>query len=457
MNHVIEATDLAGPDVRRLEAAAEPAARRMPLPWDSYLRCFFLTMIIATVGYMAWRPSLLRVSVLLSVFAPSHGDSLAWSPPEETTPLLPPVKHTPPPAEWRLTAVHSTLWQAGRPGADNRAWWLGGRLDGSAWKRMSENPWAWSDDAERRPKRRADLALSPDQQQVSSFRSAPAIAQAAIGQPVTQQPAASLSLPSSGGGETGPFGGLPPLRIPALTPLPDSGTATSSQVISLPENITQERESASLPSVIGEKPSAMQTTVQGGEAAAQPTAATQSVSADAPARTTTSAVTPAPEAVDWKNREISGVIPGSYLTIYPKLRFVGLCVPGQGYVRKYNQVAVPGDLQRPKIAAGDGRTPYGKYYVAGRRRDADGPALMLSWPSPDDARRIGLSPEQIAAIENAWLRQALPAQDSAGGGIALAVIGADEEFTAGGFGLEEPQMEELFTALPDGAWVFVQE
>lgn len=166
----------------------------------------------------------------------------------------------------------------------------------------------------------------------------------------------------------------------------------------------------------------------------------------------------APENADWKNREITAPISGAYLTIYPKLKFIGLCVPGQGYVRKYNQIAVPRDSGGEKVNAADGRTPYGKYFIAARDRSGAGPVLFLSWPSPEDAQRLGLDPAQTRLIEDAWIRQTLPPQDTpAGGGVTLTGFGGLLESTDGGFALEPPHMEEIFIALPDGAWVFIQE
>ncbi len=160
---------------------------------------------------------------------------------------------------------------------------------------------------------------------------------------------------------------------------------------------------------------------------------------------------------DWKNREIVGAISGAYLTIYPKLKFIGLCVPGQGYIRKYNQVTVPADLLSPKMHARDGRTPYGKYFIAGRERTNQGSRLLLSWPSPEDARRIGLDAGTVSTIENAWLDQILPPQNTAaGGGVMLSTVRPGQSQAENGFALEEPNMEEIFVALPDGAWVFVQ-
>lgn len=160
---------------------------------------------------------------------------------------------------------------------------------------------------------------------------------------------------------------------------------------------------------------------------------------------------------DWANTEITRPIAGAYLTIYPKLKFIGLCVPGQGYVRKYNQVAMPRDLERPKFSAHDGRTPYGKYFIAARDRGPEGPALTLSWPSPEDGARIGLQPGQLLDVENAWLAQKLPPQNTAAGGDIRLTGDRDlVEETDGGFSLEAPHMEEIFTALPDGAWIFIQ-
>lgn len=176
-----------------------------------------------------------------------------------------------------------------------------------------------------------------------------------------------------------------------------------------------------------------------------------------PATTASSAATVEVQQQDWKNQEITAAIPGAYLTIYPKLKFVGLCVPGQGYIRKYNQVAVPIDLDQAKLHAADGRTPYGKYYIARHLRDAAGVRLLLSWPSINDAVRAELSQELLSEVERAWQSQSLPPQDSrAGGGVALSGDRLQQDVTSGGFALEEPHMEEIYTALPDGAWVFIQ-
>lgn len=162
--------------------------------------------------------------------------------------------------------------------------------------------------------------------------------------------------------------------------------------------------------------------------------------------------------VDWANSEITQAIPGAYLTVYPKLKFIGLCVPGQGYIRKYNQVGVPQDSAGFKAAANDGKTPYGKYFVAAKRDGAEAPGLTLSWPSPEDAKRAGLAADKRAEIEAAWKAKRLPPQDTPAGG-GLGLIGSDNpgEFTDGGFALTEAQMREILTALPDKAWVLIQQ
>lgn len=462
-------------------------AIRRRIAWDTIVRCAFLTAVFFLVGVLAWRPGVLRFSALMSLANPSRGESLNWKPVEEPPPPLPERKGIRQPAEWRLAQTYSASWNSGRPPARQRGI-APLRPYGTPWRRYSANPWHWQDDAGL-GKRRSDLPATPAQKPESPFRTgdlaawpisatpAPGFASSA---PVTQLegvPPLPPPLPSNQPlpMATGQLQPSPP--APVTTAMPDRLETPSTQTaqsgdpfaefpLRLPSRETAapgtgERpiQSPELPAPSGLGGSPFSAPLQ---TPAAPTDGTLRPPTDSAPRPTETATTPAParqtEEIDWANNEITGPIPGAYLTIYPKLRFIGLCVPGQGYVRKYNQVGVPRDLSAPKQEAADGRTPYGKYYIASRTREADGPRLFLSWPSPDDARRLGLDAGRVLEIESAWQRKALPPQDTtAGGGIGLDGLRGVADRTDGGFSLEEPHIEEIFTALPDAAWVFIQE
>ncbi|MCD8351111.1 MAG: hypothetical protein LUC93_10930 [Planctomycetaceae bacterium] len=497
MNHVLDASEFSANEVREAAAAAsEKIPLRDRFNWQTIIRCLFLGAILAVIVVMSWRPGLLRFSLLLSMVSPSRGESLAWQPEQTVTPHLPQRKFTPAPAEWRLAAGHAGSWQAGTTGAELVPHWQGGPIAGSPWQRLTVNPWSWQDDVVSTRRRVADAAVQPAQKPATAFR-----AEDSDSWGLVQQPA-SISLEESS-----------PLSIPDLAPLPAPAAPVSSErttlqpLPSLPSlpalpsiDAPTERPSLALPPLTMPEPPARTATppVSAPDPVSMPSPTltptptpTSAPSAGVisleplefddqnsqsslrppssqpvqpPERSTTTVAATAPDAsepenVDWKNREITGRIPGAYLTIYPKLKFVGLCVPGQGYIRKYNQVGVPRDLTtQPKLAADDGRTPYGKYYIAGRARDINGPNLVLSWPSPDDVRRLGVAEDVVTAVEMAWLDRILPPQSTmAGGNLRLAGTRQWVESTDGGFSLEAPHLEEIYTALPEGAWVFIQE
>lgn len=529
MNHILEAADFPGGTIREIDKAA-PKQGMARIPWENYVRCLFLTIIIGMIGYMAWRPSMLRLSALRSLVSPSHGDSLAWSPSEEATSPLPQAIKTPSPAEWRLSSTLQTSGDAVRPQVDRFFVWRGARMSRPQWRRFSHSSWDWRDSIAFGSKRKEDHLGTPPQKPASSFRAGPSwnttarpTDTLAATQPAPSAPApvampASIAAPLEA---STPASAAQPMHIPDFGPtesrqeppaatrigeetaaaLPSLVEARTTDVaeaasaapspLSTPEPIQamaestgttgmRQRETASVtvvrptaapdqvqPSALLQKPARTEIAAPEKTQAPDKAEATEKAETtertEAPEQTKVSEKTEekanAPAVSDnWADREIVEAIPGAYLTIYPKLKFVGLCVPGQNYIRKYNQIAVPHELSGPKTHSMDGKTPYGKYYIAGHRRDAAGPRLILSWPSPDDARRIGLAPAIVAEIENAWLSQTMPPQTTAaGGGVYLTGLRSQIDATDGSFALEEPHLEEIFTALPDGAWVFIQE
>lgn len=445
-NHI----DAGVEEMPRLEdptPAAAPMGATVPgsrLAWENYLRCLFLLVVVFFLGLMTWRNGSARFSLLLSLANPSLGESLAWKPAVESPSRPAAPKRVRPPEEWRLGSRYAAQWRFDKP-EFKRSSQHATALASAAWRRFSANPWNWHGDAGEKRRMQEDdmLAAQPPQKPASSFRVGDAVWPTTPAQP---SPATSDALAA----------------IPALPPLSGSGTLSGQTTAFFPS------APAALPGFqTMEEQATPQTAPPGAAAMAGPGFLPPPTNpADNPLRPLASlSATPAPaavpsekaEQVDWRNREITGPIPGAFLTIYPKLKFIGLCLPGQGYIRKYNQVGVPSDSANPKMEARDGRTPYGRYYIADRHRDADGARLFLSWPSPEDARRIGLDAGRLAQIDNAWRLQELPPQNTAaGGGVGLTGLRNWVETTEGGFSLEEPQMEEIFTALPDKAWVFIQ-
>lgn len=466
MNHVLGASEFSEDGLREMDAsaAAKPSVFGR-YTWQTYIRCLFLLAILGVIVAMSWRPGLLRLSLLMSMVSPSRGDSLAWQPQEDSAPRLPQRRQTPPPSEWRLAAGHGASWTAPAPSSENIPHWQGGSLPSSDWKRVSVNPWSWQDDSEYGRRRQPDALAQPSQKSATGFRADDYDGWGTVqlvrepeetpteepAQPATAlsdlPPLPALSVPAPGQPAARPALELPPLTMPEIPARrSEQPAATESPaatgVISL-EPLSLDALDSAPSRPIAAPPSRPAPTER-------PTPSPNAVTAPSSSE---------PENVDWKNREITDRIPGAFLTIYPRLKFVGLCVPGQGYIRKYNQIGVPRDLvTQPKLAADDGRIPYGKYYVAGRSRDGDGAKLLLSWPSPDDVRRLGVSSDVVTAVEMAWLDRILPPQTTmAGGGLSLTGLRQWVESTEGGFALEEPHIEEIYTALPEGAWVFIQD
>lgn len=441
-----------------------PAAR---FPWETIPRCLVVAGVLCLVALISWRPAMLRFSQLMFLVSPSHGDSLAWKPDPEPDARPEPRRNTVAPSEWRLAATHFGTWKPERTAESVAASSPADRLNGGDWQRLSFNPWNWQDDAPFLKTRLEAGPVDPDQQPLTAYKTKE-------DEVWTAPPAETASRPAPSTGPQMPSISPVPLEIPSLPSLElreaasaqakaDSAPVSSPEP-SLPDSLLE------LPPLSFDDIDLANDDLPDDKPERREESRTAEIRPDEPAPSEpipgipvlapvdVAADSAEPEKTEWADTEITGPIPGAYLTIYPKLKFVGLCVPGQGYVRKYNQIAAPKDADAPKTAAHDGRTPYGKYYVAGRTRDPDGPALVLSWPSPEDAIRIGLPEDQLKEIEAAWLSQSLPPQDTeAGGELTLNSSRDRVEETEGDFSLELPHMEEINTALPDGAWVFIQQ
>lgn len=425
-------------------AEHEPIRFFAPGFWETYLRCFFLVAVMVGVGFVAYRPSVLRFSILLSLARPSHTGSLMWRADEDSAEAPRPVIRLLAPAEWRLNPGFDAQAYNARRAAkriDLKPLSAGARN----WRRLSYNPWSWQNDTT--PAHSADRGrddLQPIQKPATAFR-----AKEGDVWTVRQEPAQSIFGNGNGTGNgNGGFGALSDLpQLPNLSgqvefPAFGQPTITPAQ----PSQSPFEMPPPLQPLFNGETSTLL---------SPEPQTPKSEPAAEAVA-TVPATATATASGADLASREIGAVLPDSYLTIYPKLNFIGLCVPGQGYIRKYNQVGVPQDQEQPKQSGQDGRTPYGRYYVTGKSLGPDGPVITLSWPSPEDAKRIGLPQAEQTQIETAWDRKEIPPQTTAAGGNLGISYGNTLNATQGGFTLELPQLEELYTALPVGAWVFVQ-
>lgn len=130
-------------------------------------------------------------------------------------------------------------------------------------------------------------------------------------------------------------------------------------------------------------------------------------------------------------------------------------------VRRY-RIGLSFEPEGDKEREGDGRTPEGEFYVCNLNRDSkDYLSLGLSYPNAEDAARglaAGLVTKArhdriVAAIE----RGGQPAWDTAlGGEIFIHGCGASRDWTWGCIALEDPDVRELFDAVPVGTPVLIK-
>jgi L,D-peptidoglycan transpeptidase YkuD (ErfK/YbiS/YcfS/YnhG family) len=109
-----------------------------------------------------------------------------------------------------------------------------------------------------------------------------------------------------------------------------------------------------------------------------------------------------------------------------------------------------------KVKEGDGRTPVGDFYVCTKNERSNFHlSLGLTYPNEEAAARglrDGLiTREQAADITRAVRAGRCPAWNTAlGGEIFIHGGGSASDWTFGCVGLENPEMEELFAAIPAG-------
>lgn len=133
---------------------------------------------------------------------------------------------------------------------------------------------------------------------------------------------------------------------------------------------------------------------------------------------------------------------------------------GDRLIRTYGIVlgfAPEGD----KVQSGDGKTPEGEFYVFVKNdKSKYHLSLGLSYPGAEDAKR-GLESGLINADEHDAILKAIgekrmPPQNTAlGGEIYIHGGGTAKDWTWGCMALEDPEMTELYNAVPVGTRVTI--
>lgn len=112
----------------------------------------------------------------------------------------------------------------------------------------------------------------------------------------------------------------------------------------------------------------------------------------------------------------------------------------------------------PKEREGDGRTPVGQYFVCLKKLGKYGPSLGISYPSPEDARRMNAPEALIACIEERAAKGQRPPWGSPlGGEIYIHGGGAERDWTAGCIALSDENARRLYDQTPLGTRVEIRE
>ncbi|HEX8685328.1 MAG TPA: L,D-transpeptidase [Pyrinomonadaceae bacterium] len=133
-----------------------------------------------------------------------------------------------------------------------------------------------------------------------------------------------------------------------------------------------------------------------------------------------------------------------------------------GELVRVRRVALGFEPAGDKVRQGDGRTPEGEFYVCMKNeRSKFYLSLGLSYPNEEDAAR-GLRDGLITRAQHYGILRALkagrcPAWGTAlGGEIFIHGGGTASDWTWGCVALENPEIKELFDALPAGAPVRIE-
>jgi murein L,D-transpeptidase YafK len=137
-----------------------------------------------------------------------------------------------------------------------------------------------------------------------------------------------------------------------------------------------------------------------------------------------------------------------------------LLVSGERTFRQY-RVALGLNPTGAKERAGDRRTPEGSYYVCNKNPHSQFyKSLQISYPGEGDAERgflLGLiTQDQRARIAAALSRRGIPPSNTRlGGDIFIHGRGSKPDWTWGCVALDDPDMLELYNAVPVGTPVLI--
>jgi hypothetical protein len=112
-----------------------------------------------------------------------------------------------------------------------------------------------------------------------------------------------------------------------------------------------------------------------------------------------------------------------------------------------------------KSREGDSRTPEGDYYLCTRISPSTYHIFLgISYPSPADATRVGLSDEQtVEQIESAWeSREKPPWNSPLGGAVGVHGGGVALDWTAGCIAMRNADIEEIAAATSHGNPITIQ-
>lgn len=129
---------------------------------------------------------------------------------------------------------------------------------------------------------------------------------------------------------------------------------------------------------------------------------------------------------------------------------------------RVRRVVLGNDPVGDKVKQGDGRTPEGEFQICMKNeRSKFYLSLGLTYPNAEDAER-GLRDRLITSAEHKSITRALdagrcPPWDTAlGGEIFIHGGGTSNDWTLGCVALENPEIKELFDALPAGTPVQIK-
>lgn len=148
------------------------------------------------------------------------------------------------------------------------------------------------------------------------------------------------------------------------------------------------------------------------------------------------------------------------LVVYKRARRLEL-YDGDKLVRAF-PVALGSNPVPPKRKEGDRATPEGEYHTCGKiPKSAYHMALVLDYPNAEDAER-GFKAGVISKKERDAIRRAIagkrcpPFGTGLGGQVEIHGMGSQSDWTWGCIALDNPDIEALYKALPNGTPVVIK-